>query len=154
MHIERERREGDREILHNALSMLLLLKTQCDYDNVAAKHWGIMLSSRNPSVEMKDCLTAPTPTWEMENYFVNIKSNKNKKRLVLLGWYCSCWFIVWFFFFFPSEHSHKQTKGKIEDSNQGLWWSMALRVKCNSVYSLLTLASTTFRRERNIESGL
>jgi len=62
MHIERERREGDREILHNALSMLLLLKTQCDYDNVAAKHWGIMLSSRNPSVEMKDCLTAPTPT--------------------------------------------------------------------------------------------
>lgn len=62
MHIERERREGDRKILHNALSMSLLLKTQCDYDSVAAKQWGIMLSSRNPGMEMKDYLTAPTPT--------------------------------------------------------------------------------------------
>lgn len=138
MHIERERREGDREILHNALSMLLLLKTQCDYDNVAAKHWGIMLSSRNPSVEMKDCLTAPTPTWEMENYFVNIKSNKNKKRLVLLGWYCSCWFIVWFFFFFFLLNIvTNKPKGKLRILIRGfgdpwLWeWNVIQFIACS-----------------------
>lgn len=112
MYVERERREGDGKILHNALSMSLLLKTQCVWQ-CGCKTAGITLSRRNPSVQMKGCLTAPTPIWEMENYFANIKSNKNQKRLVLLGWYCSCWFIVWFFFFFLLNIVTDKPKGRL-----------------------------------------
>lgn len=55
----------------------------------------------------------PTPIWELENYFVNIKSNKNQKRLALLGWYCSCWFIKSNIFSLQNVVTNKP-RGKIE----------------------------------------